>query len=124
MAGGNLNDWLKQDSRFIKIRVGDAYACTFKSMRLDPTGGYEGKSTVRYTLQDIKDGKDREFSSSSKVLAEQMMTLVEGDQITIKGVLNKKEQKTYEMNITKRAHASEGVDPEPKNEGTDVEVPF
>lgn len=118
MSNQEIKKWLKEDSTFMKIKVNEEFIGIFKGMRFDPKGGYQGKSTVRYSLQDLEDGKTREFSSSSKALANDAMKLVVGDKISIKGVLNEKEQKTYELRVLEKVG---GAAPE---ETKSDEIPF
>ena len=53
----SIDEWLKQDSKFIKIKIGDRYECIFHEMNFDATGGFQGKPTVKYMLEDLEDGQ-------------------------------------------------------------------
>mgnify|MGYP001605388843 CR=1 FL=1 len=102
-----FRDWLKEDSRFIKVKVGEEYEAIFRSLNFDETGGFKGKPTVKYLLEDIEDGKTREFSSSSKVLADKMSRLSSGDRIIISGLLDENERKTYRVTLVKGGEVRE-----------------
>ena len=92
-----IEQWLKEDSRFVKVKVGDKYSCIKKGMEFDEEGGFKGKPTVKYQLEDLDDGKIRELSSSSRVLAQKMMKIPDGAEITIIGLLDENDRKTYNV---------------------------
>jgi hypothetical protein len=98
-----IKDWLLKDSKYVKIKVGDVYQCIFQSMHFDETGGYQGKSTIKFMLKDLSDGKVREFSSSSKALVTKMQRVIPGDKIAISGELDEKERKTYSVVVLEKA---------------------
>lgn len=97
MSNERMEQWLKEDSKFIKLKVGEKYESLYKGMKFDETGGFKGKPTVKYLLQDLSDGKERELSSSSKSFATKMSKMREGDRIIISAFLNDRETKTYEV---------------------------
>lgn len=119
MGKRTFDSWLSEGSKFIKIKVGDKYNCIYRGMKFDETGGYQNKPTVKYMLESLEDGEVREFSSSSKKLAEKMRKIEEGDSITIIGSLDDNEKKTYRVVVNEGA--SEGS-PKKKSEYDDIPV--
>lgn len=124
-----MSEWLKQDSRFIKLQPGDQYKAVFQGMAFDKTGGFKGKPCVRYQLKDTEDGKIREMSSSSKALAQEMMKLLVGDTIVLTCGSSKTGTKSYEVLVLSKAQntGAEGVQPEllqDEEESDQTEIPF
>lgn len=126
-----ISKWLATDSKFIKVRVGEQYRCIFDGMKLDPTGGFKGKSTVRYFLKDAEDGKVRDMTSGSKAFAQKMMKVMTGDMIVISCSLNANDTKTYDVLVvnTSGQHDVQPVkekDPSDEEEvdPASLEVPF
>lgn len=118
MGKRTFDSWLSEGSKFIKIKVGDKYSCIFRGMRFDETGGFQNKPTVKYLLESLEDGEVREFSSSSKKLAEKMRKLEEGDSITIIGSLDDNEKKTYRVVVNE-----EGAVKAPKKSSEYDDIP-
>ncbi len=110
MANQNLNSWLSANSNFIKLRVGQKYECIFRGMVFDATGGFQGKPTVKYSLEDISDNKVRIMSSSSKSLARELMKYKDGDQITITCDLDQNDRKSFAV-IRSQSRNQSTVDP-------------
>lgn len=123
MAKGNkqIQDWLKEESRYIKVKVGERYSCIFRGMEYDETGGFKGKPTVRYSLEDLDDGKTREMSSSSKVLAQKMMKAADGDQLTIIGLLSEDDRKTYNVIFDEASAEDDDEDEKDKDDEEEEE---
>ena len=94
MVEDNFTKWLNQNSKFVKIRVGQSYECIFREMDFDENGGFEGKPTVKYQLETYE-GSVVELSSSSKALARQMQEFEDGDKIVITATLDDNDRKTY-----------------------------
>lgn len=114
-----IKDWLKSGNKFTKIEPGDKLECIFRGMTFDATGGYQGKSTIKYSLEDIKDKIVRELSSTAKSFAQQMMKIKEGDTIVIHCSENERRNKVYRVEVLRGAKQTEALAAE-SNDVTEV----
>lgn len=110
--------WLEEDSKYIKVKVGQSYKGILKGMEFDRTGGYQGKPAVKYSIESLEDGKVRELSSGSKALSNGMSKFQEGDVILITAFLDDKEQKSYKVS------AGDGVATPAPAPVEDKDLPF
>ena len=81
-------------------------------MNFDPTGGYKGKPTVKYNLEDINDGETREMSSTSKAFAKKMMKVKVGDTIVITCGESDQGNKDYSVEVLRSEKQSQALQAE------------
>jgi len=109
-----LNDYAKEKSTFVSIKPGEKYACIYKGFKFVEKESFgEVKEYARYLLEDIEDGKTRNFDSMSGVLAERMDEVEVGKKITI---LRTGEGKNTKYKVV--------VDGEPVSDEENFEIPI
>ena len=79
-----LSDYAREKSTFVSIKPGEKYVCIYKGFKFVEKESFgEVKEYARYLLEDIEDGKTRNFDSMSGMLADRMDEVEVNKKITI-----------------------------------------
>jgi hypothetical protein len=105
----SYDEWKGSGKMYLKLGKGEKYECIFRGKEFDPTGGMKQDGAMKYFLEDVKDKKTREMSSSSRAFDDKTSRLEVGDRILIVVGTNSKGGKSYNVTLVETSPSNPGV---------------
>ena len=120
----DLNDFVKKNSKFLKIESGEIFEGTFLSYAVGPSKFDPEKMTVTYTLS--AEGRKLFWQTASNNVARTFAKLKPGALIRIsaKGQGTQKQYQVTSPDLLPPSQPSGGIDISPDELKPDDEVPF
>ena len=78
---GQLNDWAKSKSGFLKLEDNESVKCVYNGFKIVPSRFEQDQETVQYLL--TVDGQEKLFESKASSVAQSFDKLIEGDGVLI-----------------------------------------